>query len=281
MRRLGVIPAYTRAAVRVRIVIRARDQAARIGTTLARLAGQTLASEAEIVVVDSGSRDDTVKIARSAGARVIEIAPEEFTYGGALNIGCADAETPLLVALSAHAAPSDDGWLGRILEPFADERVACACGYAVDPDGGVLSERLVQDLELARAHPFWGYSNSAGAFRADLWRQRPFREDMPGTEDKEWAQYWLERGRLVVVDPSFATEHADHHDEGPFATYRRARNVWRGFAMYLDLEPYGGRELARAWWNELDGYPTNLRARIGWRRAAKLLGRWRGVKGSA
>src|SRR2546421_7215373 len=263
----------------VRVVIRAKDEAGKIGTTLSRLGRQTIANEAEIVVVDSGSRDDTVAIARDAGARVIEIPASDFTFGRALNIGCADADTPLLVALSAHGPPPDEGWLERLLEPFANDRVACACGYAVAPDGGVLGGRLVQDIDHARAHPFWGYSNSAGAFRADLWRERPFREDMPGTEDKEWAWHWLERGPVVVVDPSFATEHS-HRDEGPLAVYRRRRDVWRGFAMYLDLDPYRVPDLAGDWWSELNGYPTHLRARIGWRRAAGLLGRWRGTKGS-
>ena len=263
----------------VRVVIRAKNEAAKIGITLSRLGRQTIANEAETVVVDSGSRDDTVAIARDAGARVIEIPASDFTFGRALNIGCADAVTPLLVALSAHGPPSDERWLERLLEPFANDRVACACGYAVAPDGGVLGGRLVQDIDHARAHPFWGYSNSAGAFRADLWRERPFREDMPGTEDKEWAWHWLERGHVVVVDPSFATEHS-HRDEGPLAVYRRSRDVWRGFAMYLDLDPYRVPDLAGDWWSELNGYPTHLRARIGWRRAARLLGRWRGTKGS-
>ena len=261
--------------MRVRIVIRARDEAAKIGITLARLAQQTVAHEAEVVVVDSGSRDATARIARDAGARVIEIPAASFSYGGALNAGCAGASVPLLVALSAHGPPPDERWLERLLEPFSDERVACACGYAVGPDGGPLGGRVVQDLALARAHPFWGYSNSAGAFRAELWRERPFREDMPGTEDKEWAWHWLQQGRLVVVDPTLATEHS-HRDEGPLATYRRARNVWRGFGMYLDLERYGARELVREWWTGLDGYPSHMRARVGWRRAAKLLGQFSG-----
>jgi rhamnosyltransferase len=263
--------------MRARIVIRARDEAARIGVTLARLASQTAAADAEVVVVDSGSRDETVRIARDAGARVIEIPAESFTYGGALNAGCEGAPAPVLVALSAHAPPLDDRWLERLLEPFDDERVACACGYAVGPDGGRLEGRVVQDLGLARANPFWGYSNSAGAFRADLWRERPFREDMPATEDKEWAWHWLGEGRLVVVDPSFATDHS-HRDEGRLATYRRARDIWRGFSMYLDLEPYGARDLARDWWTGLGGYPSPLRARLGWRRAAKLFGRYRGSR---
>ncbi|HET8673564.1 MAG TPA: glycosyltransferase family 2 protein [Thermoleophilaceae bacterium] len=266
--------------MQARIVIRARDEAATIGTTLTRLAEQTLAPESEVVVVDSGSRDGTVEIARRAGARVIEIPAQSFTYGGALNAGCEDARTPLLVALSAHAPPRDSRWLERLLSAFADPRVACACGYPTGPDGRPLTGPLTQDLELARAHPLWGYSNSAGAFRAELWRERPFREDMPATEDKEWAWHWLELGRVVVVDPSFATEHSDHRDEGPVAAYRRARNVWRGFAMFLDLEPYGAGHLARDWWTGLDGYPSHVRARIGWRRATKLLGRWAGTKGS-
>jgi hypothetical protein len=184
------------------------------------------------------------------------------------------------VALSAHAPPTDDHWLERLLAPFEDDRVACACGYGVGPDGSPLGGRLIQDLALARAHPFWGYSNSAGAFRTDLWRARHFREDMPGTEDKEWAWHWLHEGRLVVIDPSLAVAHADHREDGPRLTYARARNVWRGFAMYLDLEPYTLGDLARDWWTELDGYPSHLRARLGWRRAAKLLGRFSGRRGA-
>jgi glycosyltransferase involved in cell wall biosynthesis len=259
----------------VSVVVRAKDEAARIGTTLARLNAQTLADEMEVLVVDSGSSDGTVEIARSAGARVIEIPPESFTYGGSLNTGSSQARAPLIVALSAHAFPPDEHWLERLRRPFADERVACACGYSKGPDGNPLTGRVVQDLELARAYPLWGYSNSSGAFRAELWRERPFREDMVGTEDKEWALHWLERGRVVVIDPTFATEHS-HHDEGPWRTFVRARNEWAGYAAYVDLDPYGPRDLVRDWWTGLDGYPSHLRARIGWRRAARLAGKWRG-----
>jgi rhamnosyltransferase len=261
--------------MQIRIVIRAKDEAAKIGTTLTRLAQQTLADRAEVVVVDSGSRDGTVEIARAAGVRLIEIPAASFSYGGAINIGCEDATTPLVVALSAHAPPFDEHWLEQLVKPFSDERVACACGYEHGPDGEPLDGPLVQDLALARRYPFWGYSNSAGAFRTELWRKRPFREDMPATEDKEWAWHWLNEGHLAVVDPRLATQHS-HRDEGPLKTYARARDVWQGFSMYLNLEPYGARDLVREWWTELDRYPTHLRARIGWRRAAKLVGKWRG-----
>ncbi|HXD58799.1 MAG TPA: glycosyltransferase family A protein [Thermoleophilaceae bacterium] len=259
----------------LRVVIRAKDEAAKIPTTLARINAQTLHSQMELVVVDSGSTDGTVEIARAAGATIIEIPASTFTYGGSLNTGCEGTEAPFIVALSAHAFPPDEHWLERMLHPFSDERVACACGYVKGPHGKPLAGRLVQDLELAQLNPYWGYSNSSGAFRSELWRERPFRADMVGTEDKEWAWHWLKRGMVVVVDPELATEHT-HRDEGPLRTYRRSRGVWQGFGAYLDLPPYPARELARDWWNGLDDYPSHLRARIGWRRAAKLAGQWQG-----
>jgi rhamnosyltransferase len=259
----------------VRVVIRAKDEAAKIGTTLARMNAQTLHSQMELVVVDSGSTDGTVELARAGGATVIEIPAESFTYGGSLNTGCDGTEAPFIVALSAHAFPPDEHWLERMLHPFSDARVACACGYAKGPHGKPLAGKLVQDLELAQLNPYWGYSNSSGAFRSELWRERPFRADMVGTEDKEWAWHWLQQGRVVVVDPTFATEHS-HRDEGPRHVLARARNEWAGYAAYLDLEPYGVPELVHDWWSGLDGYPSHLRARTGWRRAARLAGKWRG-----
>jgi hypothetical protein len=200
---------------------------------------------------------------------------DEFTYGGALNLGCAAARGEILVALSAHAFPPDDRWLERMLEPFGDERVACASGDDFDPDGGRLERRMIQDLALARRNPNWGYSNSAGAFRSDLWRDRPFRSDMPFSEDKEWAWHWLKRERLVVVGPDLSTNH--DHSKDPLPTlYRRSNLKWVGYSMFLDLEPYGVRSLAREWWCEQESYRSRARARLSHRRAARLLGSYTG-----
>lgn len=50
-------------------VVPAKDESARIGATLAAL--QRLDAVGEVVVVDDGSTDDTARIARAGGARVI------------------------------------------------------------------------------------------------------------------------------------------------------------------------------------------------------------------
>ncbi|MEA2422453.1 MAG: hypothetical protein QOF55_1552, partial [Thermoleophilaceae bacterium] len=127
----------------------------------------------------------------------------------------------------------------------------------------------------ARRYPFWGYSNASGGFRAQLWRQRPFREDMPGTEDKEWAWHWLEQGWIAVVDPALAVDH-DHFGEDPIRLYRRAHREAFGHAMFQDLPPYTFGDLAREWWTEQGGRKNMLRARLSPRRGAQLLGGYLG-----
>lgn len=264
----------------VSVVIRAKDEAPNIGRTLAALASQTVSGQSEVVVVDSGSTDRTVEIARAAGVRLIEITAEEFTYGRSLNIGCAEARAPLIVALSAHAFPRHERWLEDVMAAFDDERVACACGYATGPDGGRLAGAVHQDLGLWLRYPRWGYTNASGGFRAALWRERPFREDLPMTEDKEWTLHWLERGWLCLVDPELAVEH-DHGDEGPGPTYERAFKEYAGLAMFADMAPYGLRALAEEWWDGDPAWSSAVRARLSWRRALKLAGKYRGLRAGA
>jgi rhamnosyltransferase len=259
------------------VLIRTKDEAASIGRLLEILAGQTIADRLEPLVVDSGSSDATVAIARAAGTRVIEMPASEFTFGRSLNIGSAEAGAPLVIALSAHAFPRDERWAERMVAAFDDPQVACACGAETDPSGSRLEGVFVQDLAAARAEPLYGYSNAAGAYRTELWRRRPFREEMPGTEDKEWAWHWLNEGRRVIFDPALMVDHDHSHDPIP-SVFERARREWVGFGMYLDLPPYPLRALAREWWSDLGGHETRMRARLSPWRAARLLGKYAGLR---
>lgn len=262
--------------MRLAVVIRAKDEAASIGRVLERLRAQT--QPHEVVVVDSGSRDGTPDLARAAGVRVIEIPAETFSFGGALNTGTAAVDADVVVALSAHASPRDDGWLARMRAWFEDPQVACAFGPERDGAGRPLRAPVRQDAAMLRAMPRFGYSNGAGAFRRALWQQRPFREDMPGTEDREWSLWALEaHGAVCVLDPALAVDH-DHEHDSLRASFRRFEREARGYAMFLDLPPVTLRELAREWWTDQGWHRSRARARLDPRRLARLAGTWRGSR---
>lgn len=256
------------------VLIRAKDEAPSIGRTLSIIASQTIADRLQVLVVDSGSTDGTVQIATDAGAELLELAPEEFTYGRALNYGCEHARGDIVISLSAHAFPRSRDWAERMLEPFRDPRVACACGMHRDADGAPLRARVAQDYERARLTPTWGYSNHAGAFPRSLWERRPFRADLPYTEDKEWAWAWLKEGRVVVLDPELDVDHS--HAERWVDTYRRSRSEWTGFAMFLDMPHQGPRALLAEWWSHTADYDSRIRELISPRRMFRLLGAYRG-----
>jgi rhamnosyltransferase len=268
-----VDPSARRAAV----VIRARDEAASIGRLLDLLAAQT--HPHEVLVVDSGSTDQTPEIARAHGARVLEIPSAEFTFGGALNTGTERTGGEVVVSLSAHAFPRSADWLSKVVRWFEDPDVACVFGEEHDTDGKRLRGVVRQDLALLLAQPAWGYSNGAGAFRRSLWEQQRFDEALPGTEDRAWSRWALELGHVCVLDPALAVDH-DHTRDSLRQCFRRYEREARGFAAaFPELGPYSAEDAVSEWWSDRGWYRTRWRARMDPRRVARLSGKWKGRRG--
>jgi len=109
----------------VSVVVPVKDGARYLGEVLEAVGSQRIEADVEVLVVDSGSRDDSVRIARDRGARVIEIAPSSFGHGRTRNMAAAEAHGDRIAFLTQDATPADDGWLARLVEPLdATERVA-------------------------------------------------------------------------------------------------------------------------------------------------------------
>ena len=100
------------------VIVPAYDEGAVIGACLRSLARQTLGHE--VIVVDDGSRDATARIAREAGARVID-TPHQGDCS-ARNAGAAAAEGDVLVFCDADEEFAPE-FLERLVEPLSDHTV--------------------------------------------------------------------------------------------------------------------------------------------------------------
>ena len=109
----------------VSVVIPVKDGEERLEEVLAAVRAQ---GDLELIVIDSGSRDNSREIARAAGADLVEIPPEEFGHGRTRNLGAERASGDLICFLTQDAVPQE-GWLDAYRDAFSlDERVGAAFG---------------------------------------------------------------------------------------------------------------------------------------------------------
>jgi glycosyltransferase involved in cell wall biosynthesis len=212
------------------VVIRAYNEAKYIGRLLEGIRRQTV-KDVEIILVDSGSTDETVSIAQSFGARVARIQPREFTFGRSLNLGVRAARREYVVIASAHVYPVYPDWLEMLLYPFQDERVALTYGKQRGPEFAKFSERQifhqwypdVSDLDQATAF----CNNANAAIRKSLWEENPYDETLTGLEDLAWAKWAKERGFAIAYVAEAEVVHI--HNETPRGVYNRYRREAMAF----------------------------------------------------
>jgi glycosyltransferase involved in cell wall biosynthesis len=206
------------------IVIRTKNEGRHLGRCLAQVHRQA-SGPLEVIVVDSGSTDDTLAIASGFSTRVLTIPPAAFTYGHALNVGFAAARAPVVVSLSGHAIPRDAQWLAELLRPFADPRVAGAYSRQVPHPGSPAYERLF--VHAFPGHPArlgslsdLMFNNAAAAARRERWAEIPFDAGLPACEDHAWLLDQRARGFRVRYAPASVVVHS--HAES-FARFLRRR----------------------------------------------------------
>ncbi len=244
----------------VSVVIPVRDGGATFAGVLRALSSQTV--EHELVICDSGSRDGSLQLARSHGARVLEIEPERFSHGGTRNLLMDSAAGAHVALLTQDSLPADEHWLERLLEGFSlGADVALVYGpyrprqdaprpvrmeldawfRSLSPDGDSQVERLdaserdaLAAVELMGRRGFFSDANACIARAA--WQRIPFR-DVAYAEDRVLALDMLRGGYAKAFVPRAAVIHS--HAYTTSQQLRRSFDEWRGLR-----EVYGWREPA-------------------------------------
>lgn len=134
-------------------VVIAKDEGDRIGRCVSSLAAVCR----EVVVVDSGSGDDTVSVAETAGARVVRQA--WLGFAAQKNAAIAEATQPWVLLLDA------DEWIGS---DAADALRALFADGAVERADVWRLSRRTHYLGTALDHGGWGREQVERLFRPNL-----------------------------------------------------------------------------------------------------------------
>lgn len=212
------------------IVIRAFNEAEHLGLLFEGIRRQTV-TEPEIILVDSGSQDHTVQMALQNGARIVHIAPEQFSFGRSLNMGIAAASGEYVVIASAHVRPVYPDWLEHLLRPLEDSSVGLAYGKQRGTSRSSFSEHQIfrqwfpEEDNRDQASPFCNNANAA--IRRSLWQEQGYDEELTGLEDIAWARWAAAQGHRIVYASHAEVIHV--HAESPLRVYQRYRREGMAF----------------------------------------------------
>jgi glycosyltransferase involved in cell wall biosynthesis len=254
----------------VTVALPVRNGGALLGGVLAAVRAQDV--DHELLVIDSGSTDGSVALARRHGARVVEIPHAEFSHGGTRNRLMELAAGDHVAFLTQDSLPAGPRWLAALLSGFAlADDVALSFGpHLPRPDASPMVRRELRELfarfgdqrvdrgAAAAVGPATFFSSANGAVARWAWERVPFRP-VGYAEDQVLARDMLAAGMAKAYVPAAAVVHS--HDLPPLQAFRRYFADFRALAQVNGLrEPLTPRYLAARVRNDVAADRAFMRA---------------------
>jgi len=159
------------------------------------------AFEIEIVIVDSGSTDSTLKIAEQNQCRITHIKKSDFSFGRSLNVGCDFGQGDYLVFVSGHCIPADDHWLELLVIPLVKNSCSYSYGRQLGHESTKYSECRLFDKHFPDYSkiPQKGFfcNNANAAISRKAWEKFRFDEELSGLEDMDLAKKIVACGGVI------------------------------------------------------------------------------------
>ncbi|HET98669.1 MAG TPA: DUF2064 domain-containing protein [Desulfurivibrio alkaliphilus] len=207
---------------RLSVIIPALNEAARIGATIAAL-GRT--EGVEIIVADGGSRDQTPKLAATAGAKVLQTPPGRARQQ---NLAADLAQGPYLLFLHADTLPPPG--YQHLIRQALDDPATVAGAFRLNIEGKGTNLRLMEWGANLRSRLRQLPYGDQGLFMT----KRIFTElggfaDLPIMEDYELVGRLRRRGRVLTLPEPVVTAGRRWQTLGVWRTFLINQTVVIGF----------------------------------------------------
>ncbi len=126
----------------ISVIIPSRNAENNIHDLISSLIKQS--TPCEIIVIDSSSSDNTIKIAESHGVKTIIINREDFDHGGTRNLAVTHTVGDILVFLTQDALPADKYFLEKLIKPLENPEIPAAYGRQIPKEDAKPPERFAR-----------------------------------------------------------------------------------------------------------------------------------------
>jgi rhamnosyltransferase len=188
----------------VSIVILTKNAGRDFRTTLTKIYDQQTDHRFELLIVDSGSTDESLEIVNEFPVRKFTIEPHEFNFGLTRNYGFSLSRGEYIITISQDATPCNNKWLENLIRPFSlnPNVVAVQGALRLPRDRPVFYwEKRGAFYFTSEAKRWGGYEHSLSfvncAIRRAFWESHPIKYT-PFSEDKLFARQVQAAGREIV-----------------------------------------------------------------------------------
>ena len=216
----------------ISILLLTKNEAQNIGPCLEAIFSQECGRTVEVILVDSGSTDSTLEIARRYPIEIKCIPPESFHHSRTRNFAAKLASGKLLVYLAADAKPTSKAWLHSLTSDFADPLVGAVYGRQIPKAESSAerrlalaalygNERIVKEQRDGEGlgYKYYHFSTVNAAIRRETWEATMFPDDLKVFEDVAIAKRILDSGWRIIYEPGAAVFHS--HDYPFHVLFRR------------------------------------------------------------
>jgi rhamnosyltransferase len=204
------------------VIILTKNAGENFERLLRKILAQKLVGEFEIIVIDSGSTDNTLHTCEELGINVHKIEPSHFHHGKTRNLGARLARGDFLVFVTQDALPQKDNWLQTLVDDFRDNNVMAVYGRQLPWSNASPQEKFFYkhyfperklvvtliDNHIVGSESNIFVSNANSAIRKEIWENYNFSEKIPMAEDKEFASNVLCAGYQILYDPEACVYHS-------------------------------------------------------------------------
>ncbi|HPM02888.1 MAG TPA: glycosyltransferase family 2 protein [Candidatus Cloacimonadota bacterium] len=208
----------------VSIIIRSYNEERFLFELLTKIHEQRTNYHYETILVDSGSQDNTLNIAKHFPIKIVRIPKEKFSFGYSLNQGISQSNGKFCLFISAHCIPVYDNWINEMIDPFyKNDQIALVYGKQEGNELTKYSEKQIfrkwypNTASFIQKNPFCNNANAS--IRKSLWEIQPYNESLTGLEDLEWASKILKTGYFLSYNPKASVYHI--HQESFSQIYNR------------------------------------------------------------
>lgn len=191
---------------------------------------QSIAEKIEVIIIDSGSTDNSIQIAHRFPVRHYQIPPTEFNHGATRNMGVKLAKGKFITMTVQDACPVDQHWLENLLNTFTNDQIVAVSGQQIVPHDrdknpiewfrpistpGVKYVQFESPSQFNALPPeqkksLCGWDNVTAMYRRETLLEIPFKV-VSFAEDAQWALDAITAGHTIAYSSKAKVFHYHHH----------------------------------------------------------------------